>query len=248
MVTALLNQIATNLANDHVYARKGTDTEKRVGPTRAVQAWLMTEPQVVRALATILVAALLLGCYLAFVGGWPIILIGAAALLCTLWYSAGPAALSYTGLADIFVLMFFGPIAVAGTVYLLVGVWSEDAMVIGLAPGLISTAVLAANNLRDYWTDAAVNKRTLVVRFGLLFGRIEYTCCLIFACVLPPFLSVTATLPLAIAGLGTLLFALPLLGRVWKATAAEDFVLLLPGAAKLLVVYTVSFGIGLFTV
>ena len=244
LLTAILIQIATNLANDLIDARKGTDVH-RVGPTRAVQSGLVSQESMKRGLLITLTAALLLGVCLVYKGGLPILLIGVAALICTLWYSAGPAALSYTGLADLFVLAFFGPIAVSGTTYLLTDSWSVDAAIVGLGPGLISVAVLIANNLRDYWTDKEVNKKTLVVRFGLLFGRLEYTACILAGCLLPViFVHSFALAPWF--GAVTLFAAVPHLIRVWQASSAHEFIPLLPQTAKLLILNSGLFCIGLF--
>lgn len=245
LITTLLIQIATNLANDLIDAGKGTDTDRRVGPVRVVQSGLLTDAAVKKALVYTLTVATLLGLVLVLEGGLPILCIGVAALICTLWYSAGPAALSYSGLADIFVLFFFGPIAVSGTVYLLTGTWESDAMLAGMAPGLIAVALLVSNNLRDFWTDKTVDKNTLVVRFGLFFGRVEYTLCLVLACFLP-LLSSERPGVAPYFGACALFAVIPLLYKVWTAAVAEDFLKLLAPTAKLLLLYAGLFSIGLF--
>ena len=245
LITTILIQIATNLANDLIDAGKGTDTDRRVGPVRVVQSGLLTDEAVKKALVYTLTAAVLLGLILVLEGGVPILCIGVAALICTLWYSAGPAALSYSGLADFFVLFFFGPIAVSGTVYLLTGAWQADALLAGMALGLIAVALLVSNNLRDFWTDKNADKNTLVVRFGLTFGRIEYTVCLVMACLIP----LLASERVGIApyfGACAFFAVIPLVYKVWTAAVAEDFLKLLAPTAKLLLLYAGLFSIGLF--
>ena len=244
LLTAILIQVATNFANDLIDARKGTDAV-RIGPARAVQSGLLSDGEITRGLILVLGAALLLGACLVYIGGLPILAMGLTALVCTIWYSAGPAALSYTGLADIFVLAFFGPIATAGTVYLLTASWSVDAAVVGFAPGFISIAVLTANNLRDFWTDRQVNKKTLVVRFGLLFGRIEYTACILAACLIP-LLCVDSYGLAPWFGAITLFAAVPHFIGIWQARDARAFLPLLPQTAKLLILNAGLFCIGLF--
>ena len=244
LLTALLIQIATNVANDLIDFKRGTDIE-RVGPTRAAQSGLLSEIQLKKGLYFILAAVIFLGFILVLKGGWPILVIGLAAIVCTIWYSAGPLALSYTGLADFFVLIFFGPIATSGTFYLLTGQWWIEAFGLGFAPGLIAVAILTANNLRDYWTDKKVNKKTLVVRFGLLFGKSEYTACLLLAIFFPVFNLILLKKAAILAVFITFLIIRPL-KKVWKAQSAQDFMSVLPDTAQILVGYAFLFSVGIF--
>ncbi|HEX42083.1 MAG TPA: 1,4-dihydroxy-2-naphthoate polyprenyltransferase [Phycisphaerales bacterium] len=190
LVCALLIQVGTNYANDYYDFVKGTDTAERVGPPRATAAGLVS-PAVMRTtfMATF-AAAGLLGCYLVYEGGIAIALIGAASIACGLLYTAGPLPLGYLGLGDVFVLVFFGPVAVGGTYYLQTGRITWQPILAGLGPGLISTAVLTVNNFRDYHTDKQAGKRTLVVRFGRSFGKAQYVACIVGACTVPLLLSV----------------------------------------------------------
>jgi len=181
MLGAILIQIFANLYNDVADFRRGADTEDRVGPARVTQKGWMTQRQVLQACVAVVVGALLTGVYLAWVGGWPIFVLGLVSLLFAYLYTGGPAPLAYVGLADLFVLIFFGEVAVCATYYLIVGHLHPAAWVLGLVVGLPTTAILVVNNLRDQETDALVNKRTLVVRFGNTFGQVEYAVCLIGA-------------------------------------------------------------------
>jgi 1,4-dihydroxy-2-naphthoate octaprenyltransferase len=185
LVTAILIQIGTNFANDVFDYERGADTEKRLGPSRMVQQGLITPSKMKSATVAILGLALLLGCYLVSQGGVPILIIGATALVLAVAYTAGPYSLAYTGVADIFVILYFGPIATAGTAYLITGELNPRAIIYGFSVGLLSTAILAVNNARDLESDRAVGKKTLAVRFGPEFIRWEYTLLLIVAGSLP---------------------------------------------------------------
>ena len=113
------------------------------------------------------------GIYIAYVGGWPMLVLGLASLFA--WgYTSGPFPLAYLGLGDLFVLLFFGWAAVGGTIFLETGMLTGTAWLAGFAVGALATAILVVNNLRDYVGDARVGKKTLVVRFGPHFGRMEY--------------------------------------------------------------------------
>ena len=211
MTGAMLIQIFANLYNDVADFRRGADTADRIGPARVTQKGWMTEKQVLKACAFVVLGALLTGVYLAWVGGWPIFVLGLVSLVFAYLYTGGPAPLAYTGLADVFVLIFFGEVAVCTTYYLIVGSVHPAAWVLGLVVGLPTTAILVVNNLRDQETDALVNKRTLVVRFGTTFGQIEYAACLLGAQLALALGLGSGILP---AGAWVGLIALPL--AVWR--------------------------------
>jgi 1,4-dihydroxy-2-naphthoate octaprenyltransferase len=177
LVAALLIQIGTNLANDYFDFKKGAD-QQRVGPVRASSAGLIPPLRVRNAALCAFALAAVLGLYLVSVAGWPILVIGAASILSGWGYTAGPKPLAYIGLGDLFVLVFFGPVAVAGTVYVQSLTWESGAMLWGIALGLLATAILVVNNVRDAPTDGPAGKRTLVVRFGTSFGKAQYLLCM----------------------------------------------------------------------
>lgn len=185
LVGALLIQIGSNFANDYYDFVKGGDTAGRVGPARAAQTGLLAPRAVWWGMAVALALAFLVGVYLVWVAGWPIVVIGLTSLLCAYAYTGGPFPLAYHGLGDLFVLIFFGPVAVAGTYYVQALSLSGDAVVAGVGLGLFSTAILVVNNLRDWETDAAAGKRTLAVRFGERFAVREYLGCLVLAGAVP---------------------------------------------------------------
>ncbi|MFT4572731.1 MAG: 1,4-dihydroxy-2-naphthoate octaprenyltransferase [Planctomycetota bacterium] len=178
---ALLIQIATNLANDYFDFKKGADTAQRLGPTRAVAAGLLSPDSVRNAAFAVLALAAVIGAFLVWHGGLPILAIGVAALLCAPGYTAGPLPLAYIGAGDLFVFLFFGLAAVAGTVWLQLGFLTTGVWPAASAMGALATAILVVNNLRDRHGDAAAEKRTLAVRFGARAARIEYVLCFAIA-------------------------------------------------------------------
>ncbi len=171
LISCFCIQIGTNLVNDAMDFKKGADTEKRIGPKRVTQSGLFTFKQVMLAAAIFFVLATVAGTPLVILGGWPIILIGIVSILMGYAYTSGPMPLAYHGLGDLFVILFFGLIAVGGLYYLLLGSYSLDAFILGLQIGFLSTVLIAINNLRDFETDKLVNKKTLAVRFGVKVSR-----------------------------------------------------------------------------
>ncbi len=245
LLAALLIQIGTNLANDLFDFLKGTDTEERVGPTRATQAGLITPHEMKRGTAVTFGLAILLGFYLAWVGGWPIVWIGLASIAAGVAYTGGPYPLGYHGWGDVFVMLFFGLIAVPGTYYLQTGRVTGDSLLLGVAMGAMSTAILVVNNLRDIETDAKTGKRTLAVRLGKTFSRLEYTTLLFAAYLIPTLLAVRWGNHLA---LYLVYFSLPVgirLGiSVWMLEGAELFPIL-GDTARLLMFYSVLVALGM---
>jgi len=243
---ALLIQIGTNFANDYFDFVKGTDTEDRVGPTRATQAGLVSPKTML--IATVLVFALsfLPGAYLIYRGGWPFLAIGLVSVLCGVLYTGGPYPLGYLGLGDLFVLIFFGPVAVGGTYYVQALSLTPDVLLAGLMPGLFSTAILTVNNLRDADTDVRTGKKTLAVRFGKPFARAEYLCCMIAAgAVLPVVLCLRAGGHwAALISLAALVPALPLMRTVYTATDGAALNDALAGTGKVLLLFSILFSIG----
>jgi 1,4-dihydroxy-2-naphthoate octaprenyltransferase len=186
LLTALLLQIGSNLANDVFDFERGTDTPERLGPVRVTQAGLLTPSQVKVGMAAVFGLAALLGLYLAWLGGWPILFIGIAAILSAIAYTGGPFPLGYYGLGDLFVFLFFGLAAVAGTYYVQAGSVSAAAWWMAIPPGLIITAILVVNNLRDLENDRGAGKRTLAVILGERATKIQYLICMAAAYLVLP--------------------------------------------------------------
>ena len=174
LLTGLGIQIATNLANDYFDYKKGADTSARLGPIRVTQAKLVSESGMIKMLFFTFLTVLASGSFLIWKGGAIFSLLIAAALLFALIYTAGPFPIAYLGLGEVFVLVFFGPVAVAATYFLQVGQFHLQPVIAGLAPGLLSSAILMVNNIRDIDEDQKAHKKTLAVRFGLPFGKNLY--------------------------------------------------------------------------
>lgn len=172
LIAAFSIQIATNLFNDAIDFEKGADKE-RLGPQRVTQSGLFDVKTVYTVARVFCVIALLFGVPLVLRGGLPILGIGLVSLLLAYGYTGGPYPLAYKGVGDIFVVLFFGVIAVTGSFYILTRIWSYDAFVLGLQVGFLATMLIAMNNLRDSETDAKVGKLTLAVRYGDEFVKIE---------------------------------------------------------------------------
>jgi 1,4-dihydroxy-2-naphthoate octaprenyltransferase len=194
LMGALLLQVAANFANDVFDFEKGADTHARVGPTRAVQAGWVSPAAMRRGLWVVLGLSLAVGAYLVSVGGPILIAIGLAAILAAVAYTGGPYPLGYHGLGDVFVLLFFGFVAVAGTSLVQVGYVPALAWLSAVPVGCLATAILVVNNVRDVETDAVAGKRTLPVRFGRAFGVFEYRALLVSAYVMPLVLALSTGL------------------------------------------------------
>ncbi len=187
LLAALLLQIGSNLANDVFDFERGTDTPERLGPTRVTQAGLLTPVQVKFGMWVVFALAAVLGLYLVRLGGLPIVIIGVTAIVAAIAYTGGPFPLGYHGLGDIFVFIFFGLASVAGTYYVQAGFVSTAAWWMTIPPGLIITAILVVNNLRDIDNDRKGGKHTLAVRLGESVTKVQYIICMSIAYLILPF-------------------------------------------------------------
>ncbi len=174
LAAALLLQVGTNFANDVFDFERGADTGERLGPPRVTQSGLLTPSDVRRGMAAAFGGAVLLGLGLTYYGGWPIIAIGVLSIVAGIIYTGGPWPTGYHGLGDAFVFCFFGLVAVGGTYYLHTDTLRWAAIAAAVPVGLLITAILVVNNLRDRETDARSGKRTLAVRLGDRVTRLQY--------------------------------------------------------------------------
>ena len=209
LVGALLIQVGTNLANDVFDFKKGADTSERLGPTRVTQAGLLSPEQVMKGMWLTFGAAILSGIYLVVVGGWPIVAIGVLSIVAGIAYTGGPYPLGYNGLGDLFVFVFFGLVAVGGTYFVQAKTLSVLAIWSAIPMGLLATAILVVNNLRDIETDTKAGKRTLAVRFGRSAAQLQY-----IAMISLSYLTVLLMLILGLAPLWILLTVLALLRAI----------------------------------
>ncbi len=242
---AVMIQTGTNFANDYFDCKKGADAYNRLGPIRVTQAGLV-EPGTMK-LATIIAFSLAgaAGIYLVWRAGWPIAIIGVLSVLFGVLYTAGPYPLGYIGLGDIFVLIFFGPVAVGGTYYVQALKIDEVVLLAGMAPGLFSAAILTVNNLRDIDGDKAVGKKTLAVRFGQTFARMEYLFSIVVASAIPILLYIRTGQHLySIFTMVVPLGALPTVRKVFTSRDGSVLNNVLAATGKLLLLYSLIFSLG----
>lgn len=238
---AIAIQIGTNFCNDYFDFRQGADTSSRQGPTRAVQAGLISPRAMWRATLLVFGIAAVVSVYLVVRAGWPIAIVAALSIACGIAYTASRYSLAYLGLGDLFVLVFFGPVAVAGTYYVQALRLAPSAIVAGVAPGLISVGILVVNNLRDIHEDARANKRTLAVRWGTAFARRQYVLCLLGAALVPWILWSTFHFPTAILASSLSLAPGLLAARELWQRAGAALNPLLGATAAVLLVFTLVF-------
>ena len=243
---AIFIQIGTNLANDYYDFVRGGDTEERVGPVRVTQAGLIEPETVKRGMIAVLGAAMLVGVYLVYVAGWPIVWVGLASLASAVAYTGGPYPLAYHGLGDVFVFVFFGLVAVGGTYYVQGLAWPPDALLAGAGLGALSTAILVANNLRDIDTDAKAGKRTLAVRLGRGGTRAQYVLMLAVAAAVPPVGVAAFDWPLlALAALAVAPLAIAPLRTVLRDSNPVALIGALGGTARVVALYGLLLALGL---
>ena len=233
LAAALLIQVATNFANDYSDFHRGADHEGRLGPVRVTQSGLLSQDAVRLGIVVAFGLATLLGAWLVWVGGWPILAIGVFSIICGLAYTGGPWPLGYHGLGDVFVFVFFGLIAVTGTAFLQLEHWSALALAVSVPVGLLVTNILVVNNLRDLPTDPGAGKRTLAVRIGDRATRVQYATQTLLAYAIPTVLALLSaerrwlllvwlSAPLALANVRSIMGGLagrelnPMLGRTGK--------------------------------
>ncbi|MDH3656122.1 MAG: 1,4-dihydroxy-2-naphthoate polyprenyltransferase [Myxococcales bacterium] len=245
LLGAFLIQIATNFANDMFDFEKGADTEERLGPTRAAQAGLLSVAQLRRGIIVSFALALGTGLYLSWIAGPAVVVIGLASMAAGLAYTGGPFPLAYNGLGDVFVMVFFGFVAVCGTAFVQALYVPEIAWLASIPIGALATGILVVNNVRDFEGDRRAGKRTLVVRFGRSSGVREYALLLLVSYATP--------IVLYILGWSSTWVCLPLLTLPWalrlfRSVMNDRGVALnqtLAGTAKLLSVFGVLLGIGI---
>jgi 1,4-dihydroxy-2-naphthoate octaprenyltransferase len=186
LLGALFIQVGTNLSNDYSDARRGADTEDRLGPVRVTAGGLVPPRQVLIATYVSFGLAVLFGIYLIAVAGWELLIVGAASILAGVAYTGGPKPYGYEGLGEVFVFLFFGVVAVAGSYFVQVTSLDWEAFALAVPVGLLAAAILVVNNVRDIDSDRRANKRTLAVRLGRERTRIMYAAVVYLAYVLTP--------------------------------------------------------------
>ena len=258
-VGAALIQIGTNFANDYYDAIQGADTDDREGFTRVVASGLIEPTEVKRAMWLTFAAAVLVGTYLVYVGGLPILVVGLASVVAGIAYTGGPYPLGYHGLGDVFVFLFFGVIAVTGTFYVQAAalapgafpLWIPEgtvpltALVASLPVAALSTNILVVNNVRDVEEDASTGKRTLAVRFGYRFSRAQFLTLIALAYLTPGWFLANGEGRSVLLPLVTLPLAVGVTRTVLTETSGEALNPALESTGKLLAAYAVAFAVGL---
>ena len=245
LFVALLLQIGSNLANDVYDYERGADAGERHGPMRVTQAQLLSPKQVKAGMWVVFGLSALLGLYLTFAAGWGVILIGLAAILSAIAYTGGPFPLGYYGLGDLFVFIFFGVAAVAGTYFVQAGSVSAQPLWMSLPIGWLIVDILVVNNLRDIEADRVAGKHTLAVRLGERGARLEYIVLLSASYLLLPLLAFFDILP------WTSLLAwlsIPLGWRTWQVVrkqAGRPLNAALAGTGQTTLVYSLLFFVGM---
>lgn len=245
LIGAFLIQIATNFANDMYDFEKGADTEERLGPTRAAQAGLLSAAQLRRGIIVSFGMALGLGVYLTWIAGPVVVAIGLASMAAGLAYTGGPFPLAYNGLGDVFVMAFFGFVAVCGTAFVQALYVPDIAWLASIPIGALATGILVVNNVRDFEGDRRVGKTTIVARFGRDIGVQEYAW-LLFASYATPVAMYLLGWSSAWVGLPWLTFPWAL--RLFRSVKHDRGIALnqtLAGTAKLLSTFGVLFGVGI---
>ncbi|HEY3333950.1 MAG TPA: 1,4-dihydroxy-2-naphthoate polyprenyltransferase [Candidatus Limnocylindrales bacterium] len=256
VAVALLLQVAANFANDLSDFRRGADTDARQGPLRVAAAGLVTERQLEVAIAIVILLSGLVGLWLATIGGWVLVALGAAAIVAALAYTGGPFPYGYRALGEVFVFLFFGLVAVVGTAYLQALRLDPLFLLAAIPPGALITAILVVNNLRDIPTDTAAGKRTLAVVLGERRTKGEYGVLLGIAYAVPAILAFGALLgtsgvadsvlaALVLLPLLTLPLARPLLRTVATFGERRELNLVLKGTARLALWFSLLFALGL---
>ena len=243
---ALLIQIGANLANDYYDFVRGTDSEGRKGPVRVAQSGLIPLPQLRLAIAMVFGLAALVGLYLVWVGGWPILVLGLASIASALAYTAGPYPLGYHGLGDLFVFLFFGLGAVGGTYYVQALALTSRVVVAAVPVGALTVAILVVNNLRDIDTDRQGNKRTLAILLGETGSRLEYVLLLGTAYTVPALMWLFgATSAWVLLSWLTLPQSVRLIRAIYSGTDGPRLNMALAGTANLDLVFSLLFALGL---
>jgi 1,4-dihydroxy-2-naphthoate polyprenyltransferase len=201
LVGSIFIQIGTNLSNDYSDARRGADTEERLGPVRVTAGGLVPPRKVLVATWLAFAIAVGAGAYLIALVGWELLAIGAASILAGVLYTGGPRPYGYEGLGELFVFLFFGVVAVAGSYFVQTEDLRWEAVALGVPVGLLAAAILVVNNVRDVDTDRRAGKRTLAVKLGRERARMLFVAMVVVAFLVPvllvPALSAWLLLPLA---------------------------------------------------
>lgn len=244
LVCALGIQVATNFINEIYDFRKGADTAERLGPTRTVAAGIISEHRMIRVSIALVSVVFLLGMYLVYTAGWPILLIGLLSLLFAWAYTGGPWPIAYSGLGDLFVFVFFGLVAVGGTYYVQAFDLSVSVLLAAAAPGAFSVNILLVNNIRDIATDRTVGKMTLPARIGATGAKALYVLLTAVAYLVPLLVWINGYSVWGLLSLLSLPLALGMIGKLYRSEGRE-LNAVLAGTGKVMTIHGLLFSAGL---
>jgi 1,4-dihydroxy-2-naphthoate polyprenyltransferase len=245
LLGSIFIQLGTNLHNDAIDSERGGDGPDRIGPLRVTASGLLSAPSVKRGALTCYAMAALMGLYLVFVGGWPILVLGILSILSGWAYTGGPLPISYTPLGEIFVVAFFGVGAVCGTYWLCASYLGSAAMEAGLALGSLAGAVLLVNNHRDAEADARVGRKTLAIIAGAHVTIWIYSGMLLIPFALLPPISHALSRGHVWPVLGALPLALALIYRFMREPRGPAFNGILVQTVQLQILFSLLLCLGL---
>lgn len=240
LAAAMLIQVGTNLHNDVSDFERGADGAERIGPARATASGWLAPAAVRRAALACFGLAMLLGVYLVWHGGWPILLLGLGSIAAGWAYTGGPRPIAYSALGELFVWLFFGLGAVMGSYYLQTLRLGWNVIIAASMIGLFAAAVIVVNNYRDLDNDRRIGKNTLAVRLGRLGSRVEYAFLLFAPYLLLPVLGFGGWLPAL-----TLPWAVYLVARFWREAPGPAFNRILAQTAQLQLGFGILLSMGL---
>jgi 1,4-dihydroxy-2-naphthoate octaprenyltransferase len=243
LVGSVFIQIGTNLSNDYSDARRGADTEDRLGPVRVTAGGLMPPKRVLVGTYVAFGIAVAAGLYLAAVAGWELLVVGAASILAGVLYTGGPRPYGYEGLGEVFVFLFFGVVAVAGSYFVQTEQLRWEAFGLAVPVGLLAAAILVVNNIRDIETDRRAGKGTLAVKLGRDRARKLFTAMVVISFLVPPLL-VPALSAWVLLVLAALPLVPPLIRTVVTRTDGQALNGALAGTGRLLAVYSLLLALG----
>jgi 1,4-dihydroxy-2-naphthoate polyprenyltransferase len=247
LLGSIFIQIGTNLSNDYSDARRGADTEDRLGPVRVTAGGLMPPRTVLLGTYVAFGIAVLAGVYLIAIAGWELLLVGAASILAGVLYTGGPRPYGYEGLGEVFVFLFFGVVAVVGSYFVQTEDLRWEAFALSVPVGLLAAGILLVNNIRDADTDRRAGKKTLAVRLGRAGARRLFVGCIVLAYLAVPVVAIAGRdiSPLVLLALLSLPLAIPLVRVVRERTDGPALNEALARTGMLLALFSLLLAIGL---
>ena len=247
LIGSIFIQIGTNLSNDYSDARRGADTEDRLGPVRVTAGGLMPPRQVLIGTYVAFAIAVLAGAYLVAIAGWQLLLVGAASILAGVLYTGGPRPYGYEGLGEVFVFLFFGVVAVVGSYFVQTEHLRWEVFALSVPVGLLAAAILLVNNIRDADTDQRAGKKTLAVRLGRKRARGLFVACLVGAYAAVPLVAASGRQIswLVALALLTIPIAVRLTRVVLERTDGASLNAALAGTGMLLALFSILLSTGL---